>query len=97
MSRLLAAVEDKEYRNGLLEATRYKYAKGAISPGEDQCDVAKSSGNEDRRGQEKGYQCCSPNKRSNLSAHETPVIECASGAQTENIHTILQSSKSEKR
>jgi hypothetical protein len=25
------------------------------------------------------------------------VIECASGAQTENIHTILQSSKSEKR
>jgi hypothetical protein len=71
-------MEDEEDWNGLLEVSRYKYSKGAISPGEDQCVVAKSSGNEDRREQEKGCQHCRSNKRSNLSAHETPVIECAS-------------------
>src|SRR6266436_5426188 len=75
MPRLLGAVENEEERNRLLEASRYKYSKGAVSPGEHQCDVSKRSGNQDRRWQKKGCQCCSCDKRGNLSAHETPVIE----------------------
>jgi hypothetical protein len=35
MSRHLAAMKDEEDWNGFVEASRYKYSTGAISPGED--------------------------------------------------------------
>src|ERR1700730_2933819 len=75
MPCLLGAGENEEDRNGVLEASRYKYSKGAVSPGWHQCDVSKSSGDQDRRWQEKGCQCYSCDKRGDLSAHDTPVIE----------------------